>query len=82
MKSSFFGTLFAALFVGYLVYVFLPSSDYKRIQHACAPINMFGKTVKSGEVTLSESGEAQTVSWFQKAEHNCQLFVYHRFYAE
>lgn len=82
MSNSIIGSFFLALIIVYIGYVFLPSDDYKRIQHACAPVNMFGKTVQSGQRTASGKNEASSETWFQRAEHTCQLFVYDRFYAE
>jgi hypothetical protein len=82
MKSSILGSFFLALFIIYIGYVFLPSDDYIRIKHACSPVNMFGQTVQSGQRTVGGQEPVSSLTWFQKAEHTCQLFVYDRFYAK
>lgn len=79
--KSIFGSIVFFLFVAYIGYIFYPSDDYARIQHACAPVNILGTPIQSGERLASDS-KVQTPGLFQKAERTCQLWVFDMFYAE
>lgn len=80
--KSIAGSIIFFLFVAYIGYIFFPSDDYTRIKHACAPVNMLGTPIQSGERLAKDSGESQTMGFFQKAEHTCQLWVFDMFYTE
>lgn len=80
--KSFVGLFFLGLLAFYGLYIIVPTDNYVRIQHACSPINILGKPVQSGQRLTDDKGEASSISFFQKAEHKCQLYVYDLFYAE
>lgn len=79
--KSIFGSILFFFFVAYIAYIFYPSDDYQRIQHACSPVNILGTPIQSGE-RLAKDGKTQSLGFFQKAEHTCQLWVFDMFYAE
>lgn len=77
-----FGTVFFALCMFFLAYVFLAGTPIERINRGCIPVEWVGRTMTSAAALAGNGAEAKMEASAGEMFQGCRFFLFRQFYAK
>lgn len=77
-----FGTVFFALCMFFLAFVFLAGTPIQRIDRGCLPVKWVGRAVTTVAAIASETAEDRARLGSSETVQACRFFMFRQFYSE